>query len=142
MTELLPNSKVYRDLLANVKAQIRTARVRAALAANRELVLLYWQIGKEILTRQRQEGWGTRVIDRLAQDLRAEFPDMEGLSTRNIKYMRSLAEAWREEAMCKFRLHNCPGTTISLSLKKLSLPKSVSGTPNRPSRTAGAATSW
>src|ERR1017187_4813928 len=99
MTESISNSKVYRHLLANVKAQIRTARVRAALAANRELVLLYWQIGKEILTRQRQEGWGTKVIDRLAQDLRAEFPDMQGLSTRNFKYMRSFAEAWPDDSM-------------------------------------------
>jgi predicted nuclease of restriction endonuclease-like (RecB) superfamily len=99
MTELISSSKVYRDLLANVKAQIQTARVRAALAANRELVLLYWQIGKEILTRQRQEGWGTRVIDFLAQDLRAEFPDMRGLSTRNLKYMRSFAEAWPNQSI-------------------------------------------
>jgi predicted nuclease of restriction endonuclease-like (RecB) superfamily len=102
MTELLPDSKVYRDLLANVKAQIRTARVRAALAANRELVLLYWQIGKEILTRQRQEGWGARVVDFLAQDLRVEFPEIRGLSTRNLKYMRSFAEAWPKKST-----HNC-----------------------------------
>ena len=79
MTDVLSNSTVYRDLLANVKAQIRTARVRAALAANRELVLLYWQIGNEILTRQRQEGWGAKVIDFLARDLGLEFPEMRGL---------------------------------------------------------------
>jgi predicted nuclease of restriction endonuclease-like (RecB) superfamily len=99
MTELISNSRVYRDLLANLKSQIRTARVRAALAANRELVLLYWQIGKEILTRQRQEGWGTRVIDRLATDLRAEFPDMQGLSPRNLKYMRAFADAWPDDSI-------------------------------------------
>jgi predicted nuclease of restriction endonuclease-like (RecB) superfamily len=99
MAELISNSKVYRDLLANLKSQIRTARVRAALAVNRELVLLYWRVGKEILTRQGQEGWGTRVIERLAIDLRAEFPDMQGLSPRNLKYMRSFAEAWPDEAI-------------------------------------------
>lgn len=99
MAELLSHSKVYRDLLANLKTQIRTARVRAALAVNRELVLLYWRVGKEILTRQQQEGWGTRVIERLAVDLRAEFPDMQGLSPRNLKYMRSFSEAWRDEAI-------------------------------------------
>jgi predicted nuclease of restriction endonuclease-like (RecB) superfamily len=96
MAALISNSKIYRDLLASLKNQIRTARVRAALAVNRELVLLYWQIGKEILTRQQQEGWGTRIIDRLAADLRAEFPDMHGLSPRNLKYMKAFAEAWPE----------------------------------------------
>src|ERR1017187_189950 len=96
MADPISTSTVYRDLLANLKSRIRTARVRAALAVNRELVLLYWQIGKEILTRQQQEGWGTKVIERLAIDLRAEFPDMYGLSPRNLKYMRAFAEAWPE----------------------------------------------
>jgi predicted nuclease of restriction endonuclease-like (RecB) superfamily len=94
ITELISNSEVYRDLLANLKNQIRTARVRAGLAVNRELVWLYWRIGKDILTRQRQEGWGAGVIERLAADLRAEFPDMQGLSPRNLKYMRAFADAW------------------------------------------------
>src|ERR1035438_544954 len=96
MADLVSTSAVYRDLLANLKAQIRTARVRAALAVNRELVLLYWRIGKEILTRQGQQGWGTKVIERVAIDLRAEFPDIHGLSLRNLKYMRAFAEAWPE----------------------------------------------
>lgn len=89
----------YQTLLADLKQRIRTAQVRAALAVNRELVLLYWGIGKEILTRQDQEGWGAKVIDRLAKDLRAEFPGQQGLSPRNLKYMRALAEAWPEEAI-------------------------------------------
>ena len=122
MTELLPNSKVYRDLLANVKAQIRTARVRAALAANRELVLLYWQIGKEILTRQRQEGWGTRVIDFLAQDLRVEFPEMRGLSTRNLKYMRSFAEAWPKKSIVQQLAAQLPWTHNCILLDKVKTP--------------------
>jgi len=122
MTELLPNSKVYRDLLANVKAPIRTARVRAALAANRELVLLYWQIGKEILTRQRQEGWGTRVIDFLAQDLRVEFPEMRGLSTRNLKYMRSFAEAWPKKSIVQQLAAQLPWTHNCILLDKVKTP--------------------
>lgn len=99
MSELLVNSKSYQTLLADLKQRIRTAQVRAALAVNRELVLLYWGIGKEILARQDQEGWGAKVIDRLAKDLRAEFPGQQGLSPRNLKYMRALAEAWPEEAI-------------------------------------------
>ena len=65
MSDLIVSSKGYQDLLSLVKNRIRTAQVRAALAVNSELVLLYWGIGKEILTRQSQEGWGAKVIERL-----------------------------------------------------------------------------
>ena len=95
--ELTRNSKTYQDLLVQLKNQIRTAQVRAAVAVNQELVLLYWGIGKEILSRQSEEGWGAKVIERLAKDLRLEFPDMQGLSPRNLKYMRAFAEAWPDE---------------------------------------------
>lgn len=67
---------------------------RGTLAANQELVLLYWHIGRGILERQDALGWGARVVDRLARDLRAEFPEMTGFSPRNLKYMRAFAEAW------------------------------------------------
>jgi hypothetical protein len=60
----------YDDLLLEIKRRIRTAQVRAALAVNRELILLYWQIGRDILTKQQQQGWGAKVIDRLATDLK------------------------------------------------------------------------
>ena len=99
MADLIPNSKSYLDLLSRLKHQIQTAQVRAALAVNRELVLLYWGIGREILTRQQQEGWGSKVIDRLAKDLRGEFPRMKGLSRTNLLYMRAFAEAWTEESI-------------------------------------------
>ena len=92
-------SKSYQDFLTRLKAQIRTAQVRAALSVNQELVLLYWQIGKEILTRQKEDGWGTRVIERLAKDLRSEFPDMQGLSARNLSYMKAFAEAWPDDSI-------------------------------------------
>ncbi len=80
MADVIPSPKSYQDLLARLKNQIRTAQVRAAVAVNQELVLLYWGIGNEILTRQKGDGWGTRVIERLAKDLRSEFPDMQGLT--------------------------------------------------------------
>jgi len=83
----------YAALLGDLKERIRSARLRAALAVNQELVLLYWSIGRDILARQLDEGWGTRVIDRLSADLRRDFPEMTGLSARNLKYMRALAEA-------------------------------------------------
>lgn len=86
----------YTDWLADLKARIHSAQQRAALAVNRELVLLYWQIGRDILDRQHREGWGTKVIDRLAHDLRTAFPAVKGFSPRNLKYMRSFAEAWSD----------------------------------------------
>lgn len=88
----------YAALLADIKARVRAAQLKAGLAVNRELVLLYWHIGREILVRQKQEGWGAKVIDRLARDLKREFPHMSGLSPRNLKYMRALAEAYPDEA--------------------------------------------
>jgi predicted nuclease of restriction endonuclease-like (RecB) superfamily len=92
---LLPEG--YAELLGQIKERIRTAQLRASLAANREMIVLYWQIGRDILTRQAAEGWGAKVIDRLADDLRRAYPDMAGLSPRNLKYMRAFAEAWPEE---------------------------------------------
>ena len=87
----------YEAFLKDLKERIRTAQVRAALAVNRELVLLYWSIGRDILTRQKLHGWGAKIIDRLATDLRNAFPEMTGFSLRNLKYMRAFAEAWPEE---------------------------------------------
>lgn len=104
MSDLISSSNSYRDLLARLKSQIRTAQVRAAVAVNQELVLLYWGIGKEILTRQNADGWGTRVIERLAKDLRSEFPDMQGLSPRNLGYMKAFADAWRDESILQATL--------------------------------------
>ena len=90
-------SDSYGQFLAELKARIQAAQLRASLAVNRELVLLYWQIGRDILDRQEREKWGAKVIDRLAADLKRSFPDMKGLSPRNLKYMRAFAEAWPEE---------------------------------------------
>ena len=89
----------YADWLADLKGRIHSAQQRATLAVNRELVLLYWQIGRDILARQAAQGWGARVIDRLAHDLRSAFPDMKGFSRANLMYMRALAEAWPDEAI-------------------------------------------
>lgn len=86
----------YADWLQELKTRIHSAQQRATLAVNRELVLLYWQIGRDILARQAEQGWGAKVIERLAYDLRTAFPDMKGFSPRNLKYMRAFAEAWPE----------------------------------------------
>jgi predicted nuclease of restriction endonuclease-like (RecB) superfamily len=90
-------STEYQELLISLKQRIRTSQIRAALAVNQELILLYWHIGREILLRQSQQGWGAKVIDRLSQDLRGEFPELKGLSRTNLLYMRAFAEAYSEE---------------------------------------------
>ncbi len=74
-----------------------------------ELVGLYWQIGRLILDRQESQGWGSKVIGRLAADLRAEFPGMRGLSQRSLVYMRTFAAAF--EAPLRSLLRNCRGGT-------------------------------
>jgi predicted nuclease of restriction endonuclease-like (RecB) superfamily len=83
----------YDEFLRELKERIRSAQIKAALSVNRELVLLYWQIGREIITRQQQQGWGAKVIERLAKDLKAAFPEMKGFSARNLKYMRAFIRA-------------------------------------------------
>ena len=91
----------YAATLNEIKERIRVERVRVALSANAAMVLMYWEIGKIILSRQEKEGWGARVIDRLSTDLREAFPDMQGLSQRNLLFMRSLAAAYPDAVIVK-----------------------------------------
>ena len=90
-------TRQLRTIPRRLKSRIKAAQLRASVAVNRELVLLYWQIGRDILERQLRERWGAKVVDRLAADLKREFPDMKGFSVRNLKYMRRFAEAWNED---------------------------------------------
>lgn len=87
---VLPND--YADWLQHLKQDIKRAQQRAALAVNAELVQLYGRIGRDILQRQTQQGWGAKVIDRLARDLKDAFPEMRGWSSSNLKYMRFFAQ--------------------------------------------------
>ncbi|ABW31806.1 conserved hypothetical protein (plasmid) [Acaryochloris marina MBIC11017] len=107
----------YADFLDGLKQRIRTAQVQAHLAVNQELVLLYWQIGREILQRQKLEGWGSKVVERLAKDLKREFPDMRGFSRSNLMYMR--AEAWPEEQIVQEVLGQFPWYHNIALLEKL-----------------------
>jgi predicted nuclease of restriction endonuclease-like (RecB) superfamily len=97
MADKLSPMDGYDDFLRELKERIRSAQVKAALSVNRELVLLYWQIGREIIVRQQQQGWGAKVIERLARDLKAAFPDMKGFSRTNLLYMRAFAEAYPDQ---------------------------------------------
>jgi predicted nuclease of restriction endonuclease-like (RecB) superfamily len=84
-SSLMPDEGSYRAFLDDLKTQIRSAQVRAAISINQEMLALYWSIGREILLRQERQGWGSKVIDRLSQDLKRAFPDMKGFSTTNLK---------------------------------------------------------
>ena len=87
MSALTPQLSLYRDLLAEIKSRIRAAQNRAALSANAEMILLYWDIGRMIAARQEREGWGAGVIPRLAVDLKNELPEEKGFSETNLKRM-------------------------------------------------------
>lgn len=121
--KLTPAPEGYADWLADLKTRIHTAQQRAALAVNRELVLLYWQIGQDILARQAAQGWGAKVIDRLSQDLRSAFPEMKGFSPRNLKYMRAFAEAWPDQSFVQEVLAQLPWYHQLALLDKLPGPK-------------------
>ena len=123
MADIISKSKSYQTLLAELKNRIRTAQVRASVAVNQELVLLYWGIGKEILIRQKQEGWGAKIIDQLGKDLRNGFPGMQGFSSRNLKYMRALAEAWPEESIVQVPLAQLPWYHNLTLLEKVKTPE-------------------
>jgi predicted nuclease of restriction endonuclease-like (RecB) superfamily len=89
----------YAALFAELKERIARERIKAVLSANSAMVLMYWDIGRSILERQHKEGWGAKVIDRLSHDLKTAFPDMTGLSPRNLKHMRKFAESWPERSI-------------------------------------------
>jgi predicted nuclease of restriction endonuclease-like (RecB) superfamily len=92
MKSIIPSD--YPTFLTDLKVRIRQAQLKASLSVNRELVLLYWNIGRDIITNQEKLGWGSKVIDQLSHDIRKEFPHMKGFSVRNLKYMQAFAIAY------------------------------------------------
>ncbi len=98
----------YQELLGDLKERIGSAQIKAALSVNRELIALYWQIGRAISDQQETHGWGTGVIDRLSADLRRAFPDMRGFSPRNLRYMRTFAAAYPEPDFWQQAAANLP----------------------------------
>jgi len=109
----------YAELLEDLKATVAATRWRTQRAVNTELLRLYWRIGNAVLKQQQAHGWGARVIDRLADDLAAAFPEMRGLSRTNLKYMRQMASAWPESAFGPQPVGQLPWGHIRLLLDKL-----------------------
>lgn len=88
--------KNYSALFEEIKSRIRTAQIKATLSINRELIKLYWHIRKSIVERQRKEGWGKSVVERLSKDIQKAFPGIKGFSSQNLWYMRAFYSAWTE----------------------------------------------
>ena len=111
-------SESYEHLIQALKQEISNARIRAHLAVNKEMILLYWKIGKKILERQNDEGWGTKVIDNISNDLRKEFPEMKGLSYQNISYMKQFAVEYSDESFLQQAIGEIPwGHNITIFSK-------------------------
>ena len=96
-SDLVRDDRDYSAFVADLTTLIQQSRLDAAIAVNQRLVMLYWRIGREILRRQVARGWGSKVVDQLADDLRRRVPDMKGLSSRNLRYMRAFADAHPDE---------------------------------------------
>ncbi|MBD2342439.1 DUF1016 domain-containing protein [Calothrix sp. FACHB-156] len=120
---LFPELSNYDAFISILKQRIRTAQVRAALAVNQELVLLYWQIGREILQRQQDEGWGTKVIERIAKDLKREFPEIKGFSRTNLLYMRAFAEAYPDDQFVQQAAGQIPWFHNCVLLDRVKVPE-------------------
>ncbi len=117
MNNLLPTD--YATWLAELKVHIRKARLQASLAVNSELIRLYWRIGTEIRNRKSAQGWGTKVNEQLAKDLRVEFPEMKGLSSRNLVYMQTFAGAWPADEIAQQAVAQLPWGHHCMLLDKL-----------------------
>lgn len=116
-SSLIPSG--YGPLLADLKARVRSAQVKAALSVNRELILLYWHIGREILRCQSEQGWGAKVVERLAKDLAAEFPEMSGFSAPNLHRMLAFYDAWAPLEIVPQAVGQLDGSILSQPVIKL-----------------------
>ncbi len=109
------NASSYAKTLNALKERIRAAQLKASLSVNEELIRLYWDIGKVILQKKKEEGWGAKVIDRMARDLKAAFPRMTGLSIRNVLYMKQFAAAYPDLAITQQAVAQIPwGHNVTL----------------------------
>ena len=88
MNVILKSDIEYKQWLTDLKFRIRNSQIKAALKVNTELINLYWELGKEIVSKQEQSQWGDGLIKQLSSDLQQEFPEMKGYSTTNIKYIK------------------------------------------------------
>ena len=113
----------YQDFIKDLKTQIKQERLKAVMSANAGMIIMYWNIGNAILQRQKDKGWGAKVIDRMSKDLRDEFPDMSGFSPRNLKYMRKFAQEWPDFEIVQRTVAQIPWRSNITLLDKIKDPK-------------------
>lgn len=87
----------YKQWIADLKAKVKQSQLKAALAVNQQLLMFYWDMGNQIIEKQKNTIWGSGFLKQLSRDLMAEFPDMKGFSERNIKYIRQWVTFWSSE---------------------------------------------
>lgn len=113
-------SDTYLSFIDNIKNEIKTQRLSVVLSANASMICLYWNIGNAILSKQAEEGWGSKVIDRISKDINDAFPDLKGFSPRNIKYMRKFAEVWKDYEIMQRTAAQIPWRSNILLMDRLS----------------------
>ncbi len=114
----LPDS--YTDMRDAIIAKINDSRIRFTIQVNTGMIELYWEIGNEILRRQKSEGWGAKVIDRLSKDLKETFPDMSGFSPRNLGSMKKFAASWTDSSILQQVVAKIPWRSNIVLMEKLS----------------------
>lgn len=113
----------YTKFICSLKAKIRSSQIKAAIAVNKELIKLYWEIGKDIVEKQEQEGWGTKVLEKVAKDLQNEFPGIEGFSRRNMFRMKAFYQAYEKVPQAVALLEDLPIFSIPWGHNALILEK-------------------
>ena len=112
-------SDSYLQFIEEIKKEIQKQRVSVVMNANTSMICLYWNIGRAILKKQEEEGWGAKVIDRMSKDLKIAFPEMFGFSPRNIKYMRKFAQCWADYEIVQRVVAQIPWRTNITLMDKL-----------------------
>jgi predicted nuclease of restriction endonuclease-like (RecB) superfamily len=126
----------YTDLLGELKDRVRAARTKALRTVNPQLIERYWSIGRTILEGQELEQWGSGVMGRLADDLRAEFREMKGLSRSNLFYMRGFAAPW-PDSIVQLPVGQLPWGHNTVLLDNLDNPYGSTTGTHRPLFNAG-----
>jgi hypothetical protein len=98
----------YFQFITSLKEKIRSAQIKGTIAVNRELIKLYWEIGKDVDEKQEREGWGSHILEKVARELQNEFPGVEGFSRRNMFRMKSFYQAYEKVPQAVAQLDDLP----------------------------------
>jgi len=117
--EKLQLDKSYKDFLQGIKERLRTAQMRAALAANKELIKFYWELGSELIEKQKAYNWGDHFLDQISHDIKKAFPKMQGFSKRNLQRMRQFAQLYPNLQIAPQAVAQLPWGHISFLIHKI-----------------------